>query len=285
MRADIGGVRLFFDVLGPRPDADRGPDHRLTVICLHGGPGFDHSTLRPGLDRLGDVARLVFVDHRGNGRSDRDRPERWNLDTWIDDIARFCAALDIRRPVILGQSFGGFVALGVAARHPDLVRALIVSSSAGRIRYDRALVEIARLGGREARDVAARHFVHTSHATREEYARVCLPLYNPTPSDPARAARVVRSDDVALHFWRDEIRRFDLFPELGAIVCPTLVLGGEQDPITPPADQEDLTAAISGATLQIFRGAGHGPFRDAPDEVAAAIRAFLARLPDEVTHC
>jgi proline iminopeptidase len=88
---------------------------RPVVICLHGGPGFDHNTLRDALSPLDDVAQLVFVDQRGNGRSHHSTSDRWNLDTWVDDIPAFCEALELHRPILLGQSFGGFVALGVAA--------------------------------------------------------------------------------------------------------------------------------------------------------------------------
>src|SRR5712691_7761082 len=102
---------------------------RPVLLCLHGGPGFDHSMLKTSLAPLADVAQLVFLDHRGQGRSDESTPERWNLDTWIEDVVGFCEALGIERPVVLGQSFGGVVALGMAIRHPDLPAKLIVSSS------------------------------------------------------------------------------------------------------------------------------------------------------------
>jgi pimeloyl-ACP methyl ester carboxylesterase len=117
VRVQVRDVRLYFDVVGAGLVAN-GPAmrERPVLICLHGGPGFDHSTLKDVLSPLADVAQLVFVDQRGNGRSDRSTPEYWNLDTWIDDIPAFCEALELERPMLLGQSFGGFVALGVAAR-------------------------------------------------------------------------------------------------------------------------------------------------------------------------
>ena len=80
---------------------------RPTVLCLYGGLGFDHSTLKAFLTPLADIAQLVFLDQRGNGRSDQSTPDRWNLDTWIEDVREFSAALEIERPILLGQSFGG----------------------------------------------------------------------------------------------------------------------------------------------------------------------------------
>ena len=71
MRVNIGDVRLFFDVEGAklRPD---GPKMREvpTVVLLHGGPGFDHSSFKPAFSPLAEIAQVVYLDHRGNGRSD-----------------------------------------------------------------------------------------------------------------------------------------------------------------------------------------------------------------------
>src|SRR5258708_3769478 len=134
--------------MGLVPDGP-GMRQRPVVVCLHGGPGFDHSMLKPYLAPLADVAQLVFLDHRGNGRSGRSTPERWNLDTWIDDVHAFCAALEIERPILLGHSFGSFVALGVAAGYPELAGKLIVSSGTGRIRFDPAAVPVLVVAGME----------------------------------------------------------------------------------------------------------------------------------------
>lgn len=87
----VGDVRLYFDVggMGLVPDGPMMREHPI-VICLHGGPGFDHSTLKPFLGPLEAEAQLIFLDHRGQGRSDESTPSCWNLDTWIDDVAAFC---------------------------------------------------------------------------------------------------------------------------------------------------------------------------------------------------
>ena len=248
---------------------------RPVLLCLHGGPGFDHSMLKTPLAPLADVAQVVFADHRGQGRSDQSSPEHWNLDTWIEDVVDFCDALELERPVILGQSFGGVVALGVAIRHPQLADKLIVSSSIGRFRLDRALPIFERLGGAEARDVAERYFAGPNHERLEEFMATCLPLYNPTPLDPEAIARVVRRPEVGFHFFRDEGRTYDLFGELDRIRCPTLILAGALDPITTLADHEDLAAAIPGSRLEVFPAAGHGVFRDKPEEALAVIRDFV----------
>ena len=180
-------------------------------------------------------------------------------------------------PMILGQSFGGVVALAVAARYPDLPSKLIVSSSLAKFRPDRAFPMFERLGGPQVREVAERHFRELTAETSEEFMRVCLPVYNATPMDPDGIARTRLKREVGNHFFRNEGFTVDLFPELSNIRCPTLVIGGERDPITPVADSEDIAAAIPQAELRIFEGAGHGVFRDQPEEAVAFIREFIVR--------
>src|SRR3954470_18509965 len=82
MRIEISpGLRLYVDVEGLKhvPDgaALREPP---TLILLHGGPGFEPSSYQPRFSELADVAQIVYVDHRGHGRSDRCGPEQWTLD-------------------------------------------------------------------------------------------------------------------------------------------------------------------------------------------------------------
>jgi proline iminopeptidase len=270
------GTRIFFEAIGTKLVAD-GPTmrERPTLLVLHGGPGFDHSGLAHTLAPLSEVAQLVLLDHRGQGRSDGDDPAQWNLDRWVTDIVEFCEALELDRPMILGQSFGGVVALAVSARNPELPLKLIVSSSLAKFRPDRSFPMFERLGGPEVREVAERHFRELSDESAEEFLRVCLPVYNTTPADPDVIARTRLKLEVGNHFFRNEFLAADLLPELPRISCPTLVLGGEFDPITPVADSEDIAAAIPGAVLRIVEGAGHGVFRDKPEEALAIIREFV----------
>jgi pimeloyl-ACP methyl ester carboxylesterase len=277
MRVRVGdGTRLYFDVVGMGLVSE-GPvmRERPTLLCLHGGPGFDHSLLKASLAPLADVAQAVFVDHRGQGRSDRSSPERWNLDTWIQDVADFCQVLGLEHPVILGQSFGGVVALGVAIRHPEVASKLIVSSSIGRFRLDRALPMFERLGGPDARRVAEEYFKDPNEERFEEFMAVCLPLYNPTPIDPDAIARTLIRPEVGFHFFRGEGSTYDWFGELAGITCPTLILAGALDPVTTLADHEEMAAAIPGSRLEVFADAGHGVFRDRPTEALAVIRDFV----------
>ena len=119
MHVSVNGVRLFFDVEGAKFVPD-GPVMREkpVLLMLHGGPGADHSIYRPAYSALADVAQIIYLDHRGNGRSEDGPRQDWNLAQWGDDVHAFCEALGIEPPIVLGMSFGGMVALAYATRHP-----------------------------------------------------------------------------------------------------------------------------------------------------------------------
>src|SRR6267142_143140 len=91
MHVSVNGVRLFFDVEGAKFAPD-GPVMREkpTLLMLHGGPGADHSIYRPAYSALSDIAQIIYLDHRGNGRSEDGPRENWNLAQWGDDVRAFC---------------------------------------------------------------------------------------------------------------------------------------------------------------------------------------------------
>src|SRR5438270_227551 len=93
------------------------------LVVLHGGPGLDHSMFRPWLDPLGDELRLLYVDERGQGRSERVDPETLSLEVFARDVDLLAEALELDRFALLGHSFGAIVAtwhateLGTAAAY------------------------------------------------------------------------------------------------------------------------------------------------------------------------
>ena len=285
MRVSVNGVRLFFDVEGaalvPEGGAMR---EKPTLLLLHGGPGLDHSIYKPALSRLADVAQVVFLDHRGNGRSDPGPTESWTLAQWADDVHAFCEALGIARPIVYGASFGGTVALAYATRHPDHpAKLILVSAEAAAGTYrDRRVALFERFGGPEVGALARRRFLdgHTDAATLEAWIRLAFPLYTRTPRDPQVVQRAVRRPDVTRWFLRPggEGHTFDLFPLLDRVSCPTLVLGGEDDPMTPIECQAAIAAALPAHLVRFerFPGCGHAVLPDAPERALAVIRDFIA---------
>ena len=279
MRVEIGGgVRLFVDVVGSSLE----PTHdemrpRPTLLLLHGGPGLDHSAFRPYFDRFADTHQVVYYDHRGNGRSDgHDDPSTWDLETWADDVVRLCDALDVTEPVVLGNSFGGFVAMTYAARHPDHPAKLILSSTQARRHGEESARRFEELGGPEARENYESVFVRLEPDRGIRYLEENLPLYNRRPMDFGPSRTIMN-----LHLVVDFTRRFsdyDVRDLLGGIACPTLVLCGADDPMTPVVASEEIMGLLPEGVgrLEVFDDCGHGSYRDQPERTEAVLREFLA---------
>jgi len=279
MFIDIGTARIFFDVAGAKLaiDGERMVE-RPTLIVMHGGPGFDHSTLRPYFDRFADTHQVLYIDHRGNGRSTGE-PDSWRLDQWGDDVKAVCDALGVEKPIVYGNSFGGMVAMSYASRHPDHPAKLILSSTAASLLLEVTYRMMQEKGGPEARDIAERFWTAPEPGVMDDYMRVCMPLYNPKPN-PAEAAarrRAILRTEVMRHFILGEMRTMDLAGGLSEIRCPTLILAGGEDPITPVACAEAIAAALPAgiARLELFKDAGHGVHRDEPERAEAVLREFL----------
>lgn len=284
MHVTVNGTRLFFDVDGPNLVPD-GPAmrQRPTVLLLHGGPGFDHSIYKPAYAALADVAQLVYLDHRGNGRSEPDEPANWNLAQWGDDVHGFCQALGIERPIVLGVSFGGMVAMSYATRHPDHpAKLVLVSTEARGTAHRERRVELFReLGGPEVGALAHRRFIErqTDAATMEAWVRLAMPFYTRRRPNPDVSRRGILRAEVLRWFTRPdgEGQSFDMFPVLHRIACPTLVVGGEDDPMTPVESQADIAAALRPGIgrFERFPGCGHGVVADAEDRALALFRSFI----------
>jgi pimeloyl-ACP methyl ester carboxylesterase len=284
MHVHVNGVRLHFDVLGAKLQP-RGPrmHERPTVLMLHGGPGADHSHYRPGWDVLADVAQLIYLDHRGNGRSEAGPQSSWTLAQWADDARAFCDVLGIERPIVLGVSFGGMVAQAYATRHPGHAAKLILVSTAARggAFTERRVALFEQLGGPEAGALARRRLIDgdTSPEVLDDWLRIAVPLYTRTRPDPDAMQRQVRNAEATRWFSRadGEGSHFDLRADLPNVRCPTLLMGGALDPMLPVENQREIAARIPPHWLRYeeFPHAGHGVLPDAREAALALLRGFI----------
>jgi pimeloyl-ACP methyl ester carboxylesterase len=281
---DVNGARIFFDTVGAKlsPDGEAMVE-RPTLIVMHGGPGFDHSLMRPYFDRFADTHQVIYLDHRGNGRSGGE-PDTWTLAQWGDDVHAFCQALGIEKPIVYGLSFGGMVAMSYAARHPEAPSKLVFSSTAAVMDLPATYAMMERLGGPEARGIAEAFWTAPTAERAAAYMSVCMPLYNPSSAKPdaglgdAARKRAIQRTEVMFRFIEGEQAHMDLRPGLAAVRCPTLILAGDLDPITPVSCAEAILAALPDGVgeLVVFDDAGHGIHRDQPELAEAVLRRFLA---------
>ena len=284
MRIKVNGVRLFVDFSGSKwvPDGPKMRE-RPTLIVLHGGPGADHSLFKPlYADHLGDLCQILYVDHRGNGRSDDGDPAHWTLAQWGDDLAALCDTLELDQVVVLGGSFGGFVAQSFATRHPDRLSGLVLANTAAKVDFETIFAAFERIGGAEAGAAARAYWSAPSPERRQRYAEICLPHYARRPVPPEFWDRIIKKDPVAMAFNgpKNEMGRFDFRPDLARVTCPALVISGDMDPIMPDVFSEHIIEALGSPDKTLLRAdnAGHLTDNDRPDLFFPAIRQLLTRV-------
>src|SRR3954454_10742501 len=142
MRVAVNGTRLWFDVEGAALEPS-GPTmrERPTLLLVHGGPGtYDHSYFKPSFGELAADLQVVYLDLRGHGRSDWPDATNFTFEQCADDVRAFCDAVGLERPIVLGHSMGGFVAMLYGDRHPGHASGLIVVGTNARFDLER-LVE------------------------------------------------------------------------------------------------------------------------------------------------
>lgn len=290
MRITVNDTTLYFDVEGAGlvPDGQTLRE-RPTLLALHGGPGFDHAYFKPALSTLADTAQIVYLDLRGQGRSDRPPIETCTLEQMADDVAAFCRTVGLSRPVILGHSAGGFVALHLAVRHPDLIGGLIlVDTAAATADMGDAMERLEQRGGAAARAVGERVFSGDFSAeAMAEFGRLVLPAY---VHDPATAgtmfdalARSSFSPEVATYYFQECAPHYDLHARLAAISTPTLVVVGESDWLCPLSASRTIAASIPQAELLVIPSAGHFSFGEQPERFGNAVRGFLRSAGEHPT--
>jgi len=279
MRIGVNGTTLWFDVDGPAlVPAGATMAARPTVVLVHGGPGgYDHSYFWPEFSRMTAVAQVVSVDLREHGRSARHDPAAFTYEQCADDVVALSDALGIERPIVLGHSMGGFVAMLAGIRHPSRVGGLILQSTFARCDLDRIADGFRRFGGDEVGELARRDFAGDD-VTDAESDRV-FAVFGPNLPSPERLARVVGNPAVNGPGMA-RMRELDVVGSLGIIDCPTLVCVGELDPVTPVEASREIVAALRPdvGRLEVIPRAGHFPWLDEPDRYWAAIEPFVAGL-------
>jgi proline iminopeptidase len=277
MHVEVNGTRLWFDVDGPAL-VPSGPvmRERPTVVLLHGGPGsYDHSYFKPDHARLARHAQLVYLDLRGHGRSGWGNPAQWTFELCADDLRAFCDTLGIARPVVYGHSMGGFIAMLYGARFPGHAAALVLQSTNARFDLARLVQGFARFGGDDVAELAERDY--SGHPLSDnEWARV-FASFGPNVPGEHELARRIRNPELGEH-GMELLRRFDVADQLAQVASPTLVCVGELDPVTPVGAAREIYDALPNGIgrLEVIEGAGHFPWKDAPDRYWPLLSEFVS---------
>lgn len=286
MRARLRGTELYFDVdgMGLVPQ-DGQMVERPVLFLLHGGPGGDHSGYKTQLAALRDVAQLVFIDHRGSGRSSRENPQSNTLDENIDDVDALREYLGLERIALLGASYGGMVAQGVAIRYPQRVSNLILSATAPSYRFLADARRIVQERGTAEQIRVCQWLWDANFQSLEqlyEYYKAMGPMYSRKfdleKFEKHWGVGIRNIAQINLGFG-GFMRTFDYVDQLHAIRCPTLVIAGAHDWICAPNHSRVLAEKIPRAHLKIFADSAHSIPADESEAYLAAVRGFLTYAP------
>jgi len=255
------------------------------VLFVHGQPGLG-SDWNPVAERLPDH-RLLVVDRPGYGRSGEKTLS-------IEGNAEILAELVVDRaavPVtVVGHSYGGGVAIVLAARRPELVSGLVLVGSIGRADSLNVLDRLLAMPGTgEALSAAGlftvgrvlprlRHVVGSQHHAVLDWLRASLPDERYLKVSAQRGRRVWRS---FVDEQRSLVREIGAVESaLGSVRAPTTVVSGAWDLVVPPSVSASIAASIPGSELVSVARTGHFVPRDAPEVVAAAVRSVEDRARD-----
>jgi 3-oxoadipate enol-lactonase len=243
-----------------------------TPIVLFHSLLADQSSFDPIAQVLAQTHQVIVLSLPGFGDSDFVGS---SLESIADHIAAGIAALGLKQPpILLGNGYGGFVALLTAIRHPGLASRLVLAdcgaafSEPGRAAF-RGMSSAAREKGLDAiADVAMRRLLSPEFQQQ-----------NPALIEE-RKKRFLAVDPQTFHGACEALAALDLRPQLSAVTVPALILVGEQDEATPPPMSHELCAGLPNATLVVLAGCAHVPQLQAPGVFMATIRSFI----DEENH-
>lgn len=261
---------------------EMGEGHPLLV--LHGGPGLDHTELRPWLDPLARRFRLVYVDQRGHGRSDRVPIETLTLSRLVADVDALADALGLDAFSVLGYSFGSFVALQHAVEVGGASRYVLAGCVPSSRWLSRIELELRRFEPPEVRErIAASWDMEARVETEEECRQLLidqLPFHFHQTGE-AYTRFVENLDHMRLspealrHFADSDYGSIDVEGRLREIRRPVLVIAGGHDRVCAPEAGYVISEAAPRGEYLVLENAGHMMFCEAPGAFIRAVERFL----------
>jgi 3-oxoadipate enol-lactonase len=239
-----------------------GPDLVILHSLLADRSAFDR--VAPSLAKK---RRVWLVNLPGYGGS---RPAGPSVEDYADRIASLLKSLKLHNPDVLGNGFGGFIAVALAARHGTLLRRLIPAPALAAFPEPakqplRALAErVAKEGMSGALEVAIRRMFP------ERFIAA-----NPSIIEERKQA-LMKADAACFRTACLALAALDLSPVLQNITCETLVMAGSEDATTPPVLARELAAKIPGAKFRELDGCGHCPQIEDPTLFVRAVEDFLS---------
>ena len=240
--AKVNGVDIYYEVEGKG----------MPILLMHGGPGADHWVFHwpGGIPPLADTYKLIYYDHRAHGRSSGE-PNTVIYENLSKDIESLRQFLGLGKIVVMGQSWGGVIALHYALNYPDSVSAIIELSGG----VDLMLPFGDIPPGAEKRSQDGYYFL-----SEEKWLEF------------KKADQTITKFGISYGVFNES---FNATSRLNEIRVPALVLAGKYDYAWRMSDTEAMAKGIPGAKFVIFEKSGHVINVEEPEALQNVIRSFL----------
>jgi pimeloyl-ACP methyl ester carboxylesterase len=274
---EVNGVQLWHRITGEGE----------TVVQIHGA-GFGHFNFDPATPELSKHFKVVDYDMRGYGQSDKPLQD-YDMEVWADDLAALMDALGIDDAHVHGTSMGGMIAIVFAGKYPARTTSVVINCAAAKLGASGRLIfknwiDIARLdpdgpGSRLLAELITWQALSREFLEAEDHEALATHIQT-----------ILRDSNRIEVFTAacEAMCQMDLRPWLGRITSPALVLGGDEDVMTPwdqgpgGAGQEAIFAGIANAEKHVIRGSNHSTIFDNTEEHNRTVIDFFSRHPRAV---
>jgi len=283
----VNGVRLYYRTAGEAP-AQRAP-----VLFLHGGPGHNsYSFARLMGPHLEKGRRMVYLDQRGCGRSERPWDSRYSLEVLVADVEALRQEMGVERWVLLSHSFGGTLALEYAARYPERVAGLVVVSGFSdaestfaswkreleRLHPERMTAPASASGDtsdyaqvmRALRGMDAQRFFHQ--------LQFRSPMYQQMQEAVDVESGLRNTGELSRTLFATELLNYR-FSAAARVTAPVLVIGGKYDHSIGVESMQALAKSLPHATFLEYEQSAHYPYLEEAERFAYDVNQFLSSLP------
>lgn len=245
----LDGARIAYEEVG-----------RGEPVLLHSGANYDRRTWSGIRDDLAAEHRVIVFDQRGTGESDRDIGLEYDRRTMARDIIAILDACGADRAHVGGLSRGGRFALQAAVDHPQRIATLLLVSTSPGGSEDSAVPPGATQRPLPERMYSAEWIAQ--HPEQEPEMREVHALTTP-----------------AVRAKRDTENKWDLWPVLGEVRAPVLIVHGTEDDVCAPENASRMAERLRSATVEMIPGGRHGMHREFRPAVARAMLKFLRAHP------
>jgi proline iminopeptidase len=262
------------------------PGTALPVIAVNGGPGLSHVYMLQN-DMWQQVAQgrlVIFYDQRGTGASKHISPGApQSMDAQIADLEAIRAHLGVAKVALVGDSYGGLLAMAYSAAHPEHVAKLVLSDSAAPSwssmvhLLPQTFPDVEQQAAAEEKKLGSTTDAAERAGLREHFRMI---FYSPAKRDAYMAAFIAKTGDlgyepsVAIAVSK-ATENLNLTPKLAGFHFPTLVITGRFDMNVAPITAWRMAHAIPGAKIVFFEESGHLPSYEEPEKYRSVLEAFL----------